>query len=297
MKTFRINAAHSAVLLLTLASASTTALAHGSAGNRVFPATLVVEDPAVADELTLPVISRFNDGHEGFGTETEAEWAKRITDNFGLSVEGGYVDGKEADGFENISLGAKYQFYKNDEHEFITSLGLGWEIGGTSSNDVGEDFSTLTPTFYFGKGMGDLGDGLSYLRPLALTGAVGVAFPTDRYTDDEKNAKTLEWGFTLQYSLPYLQQHVKDLGLGETLGNVTPVIEFAMETPFDQGDHHHGTTGTINPGLIWSNESFQLGAQAILPANGDSGDGVGARVQLHFYLDDLFPNSLGKPIW
>lgn len=295
MKIFRKPAAHSAVVILTLFSSGTAALAHGIAGNRVFPATMAVEDPAVADELTLPQVSRFKEGDEGWATETEGEYSKRITDDFGLSVEGGYVDGKDAQGWDNIGIGAKYMVYKSDAHEFMTSVGLDWDIGDTGSDNIGEDFSTLTPTWYFGKGMGDLGDSVPYLRPFAVTGAVGVGFPTDRHTDGEENAKMLDWGFTLQYSLPYLQQHVKDIGLGEMLGGITPVVEFAMETPFD-GDEH-GTTGTINPGLIWSNGSVQVGAEAIVPVNNDSGDGVGARVQLHFYLDDLLPTSLGKPIW
>jgi hypothetical protein len=33
---------------------STPVLAHGVAGDRFFPATLAVDDPAVADELSLP---------------------------------------------------------------------------------------------------------------------------------------------------------------------------------------------------------------------------------------------------
>jgi hypothetical protein len=34
----------------------------------------------------------------------------------------------------------------------------------------------------------------------------------------------------------------------------------------------------------------------IIPTNSASGHGIGGVVQLHFYLDDLFPNTIGKPI-
>ena len=41
---------------------------------------------------------------------------------------------------------------------------------------------------------------------------------------------------------------------------------------------------------------MQIGAEAIIPINRQSGHGLGALVQLHFYLDDIFPNIFGKPI-
>ena len=281
--------------VLTMAGAQ-AANAHGVAGNREFPATLAVEDPSVADELTLPQINRFSEGDEGWGTESEIEYSKRLTDDFALSIGGAYVDGKEASGWDNIELGAKYQLFKSDDHEALVSVGLGWDIGGSGADAIGENFSTLTPTIYFGKGFGDVGGDFSLVKPFALTGSVGVAFPTDRHSSEEEiNPDVLQWGWTVQYSLPYLQQHVKDVGLPQPLSQVVPVIEFAFETPLN-GDSNK-TTGTINPGFIWSNETMQIGAEAILPLNDESGDGVGARVQLHFFLDDLLPGNLGKPVF
>src|SRR5207248_5346811 len=53
---------------------------------------------------------------------------------------------------------------------------------------------------------------------------------------------------------------------------------------------------TIQPGIIWSGTYFQIGAEAIIPVNKRSGHGYGGVVQLHVYLDDIFPNSIGKPI-
>jgi hypothetical protein len=49
--------------------------------------------------------------------------------------------------------------------------------------------------------------------------------------------------------------------------------------------------------LIWSGQSIQLAAEAVIPINRDSGDAVGFTVQLHFYLDDIFPSSIGKPVF
>jgi hypothetical protein len=73
------------------------------------------------------------------------------------------------------------------------------------------------------------------------------------------------------------------------------VVELSVSSP--TGAHGGRTTGTINPGLIWSGQYIQLAAEAIVPVNRASGHGVGFIGQLHFYIDDLFPHSLGRPIF
>jgi hypothetical protein len=42
---------------------------------------------------------------------------------------------------------------------------------------------------------------------------------------------------------------------------------------------------------------LQFGVEAIIPVNSQSGTNVGVIAQLHIYLDDLFPRSIGKPIF
>jgi hypothetical protein len=275
-------------------AASHPALAHGRAGERVFPATMAIEDPAVTDELTLPQVQSFKEredsGDAPRATEYSAEYSKRITPDFGLSVEGAWVDGADNDGFDNVGIGAKYQLFRNDVHEMMGAVGLDWDIGHTGNRNIGEHFSTLTPAFTFGKGFGDLPDSVEMLKPFAVTGSLGIAVPM---RDGESNL--LETGFTLQYSIPYMQQHVKDAGLGAPFNNMIPIVEFALETPLDHTDGHR-TTGTINPGVIWMGEGMQFGAEAVLPLNHDSGSGVGVLVNMHFALDDLFPGSIGKPL-
>jgi hypothetical protein len=53
----------------------------------------------------------------------------------------------------------------------------------------------------------------------------------------------------------------------------------------------------VQPGLIWSGQYYQLGAEMIVPVNSLSGHGIGGLVQFHLYLDDLFPRSVGKPLF
>jgi hypothetical protein len=39
-----------------------------------------------------------------------------------------------------------------------------------------------------------------------------------------------------------------------------------------------------------------MGVEAVVPINARSGHGVGIQAQLHFFLDDIFPNGIGRPL-
>jgi hypothetical protein len=292
--------------------------AHGFAGSRFFPATLVIDDPFVNDELSLPTVSSIVTPNEGGTRDTEVavDIAKRITPNFGVEVGESISNLKpphqsSQSGFGNLELGAKYEFFENDEHETLLSAGVGVEVGGTGSKDVDADsFTTWAPGVFFGKGFGDLPNTVSFLRPFAITGQVGVAIPTsastqtmtldektgEREIDIERHSDVLEWGFALEYSVIYLQEQVKEIGLRAPFDRLIPLVEFAFETPLSR-EQSGQTTGTINPGVIWSGKYFQVGAEAMIPVNSRTGSDVGFIAQLHFYLDDLFPHSLGRPLF
>ena len=281
-------------------------LAHGFAGKRFFPATPTTEDPFVADELSLPTVTQrrlaaSDEGPASRLTSTSLDYTKRITSNFGVGFGASYLrfaneDGSTQNGFDNLEASAKYQFHKSDAHESIASIGLDWDIGGSGAHSVGaEPFSTLTPSLFYGKGFGDLPEGLSYLRPLAITGSAGIAFPTRRSTGDEQHPDSLKLGFAIEYSLPYLQSFVKDVGLPAPFNRMVPLVEFDLEKPIDRGAS--GFTGTVNPGILWAGKSMQLAVEAIVPVNSRTGGGKGILFQVHFFLDDLFPRGIGKPIF
>jgi hypothetical protein len=291
------------------------AFAHGVAGKRFFPATPTTEDPFVADELSLPIIARRKTAASGdepatLVTTTAAEFTKRITPNFGLGFGANYLrlrpEGAEPQrGFDNLSASAKYQFYKNDQQEAIMSVGADWDIGGSGAKRVGaESFSTVTPGFFFGKGFGALPDSMKFLRPFALTGVAGIAMPsrssTTTVNEDgdvtvERHPNVLKLGLALEYSLPYLQSFVKDVGLREPFNRMLPVVELALQKPLDRGGGP--TTGTLNPGVLWAGRYVQVGLEATIPVNSATGGKTGVLLQLHFFLDDLFPRSIGKPLF
>jgi hypothetical protein len=312
----RMRAALCGAAVAGLTCLSTPAFAHGFAGDRFFPATLATDDPAVADELSLPTISRIKTADDPAMRETDVsgEWSKRLTSKLGLTLAGTWTQleapgAPRASGFQNLETALKYQFLTNAAHETIVSAGVSAEWGGTGSARVGaESFSHVTPTLYFGKGMGDLPDGLASLKPVAITGVVGYAMPTrgHEFLQEpdcpacapirQSTARTLEWGVSFQYSLRYLQNQVKDLGLPVFVAQLTPLVEIAASTPV-ANTPGEGTTGTVNPGVIWSGRRVQFGIEAQLPMNRASGRSAGVLIQAHWFLDDLFPRSLGRPIW
>jgi hypothetical protein len=48
--------------------------------------------------------------------------------------------------------------------------------------------------------------------------------------------------------------------------------------------------------VIWVGNYYQVGAEAIIPVNRASGTGTGVIAQLHLYLDDIFPYTIGQPL-
>ena len=280
-----------------------TSSAHGFAGKRFFPTTFQVDDPFISDEFSI-LINRVK-GTDEKTTEIDIDYSKRIVPNFGLEFHEAYLhtradDGSSANGWDNLGVGAKWQFLTNEPHELILSIGTDIDVGGTGAHQVSESFSTITPALFFGKGLGDLPESVNFLKPFAVTGAIGPSFPTRRtnVTGDgtERNPTVLNWAFTLQYSLMYLQSFVKDIGLGAPFNRMIIVTEFPMQTNISQ-DNKGQTTGTVNPGIVWAGKFTQFGIAAEIPINSKSGKSVGILGLIHLYIDDLFPKSIGGPIF
>ena len=297
-------------------------IAHEIVGNRFFPATLGIDDPGVNDELSLPTVDSFKTGDDPPVRQRDisGEFSKRITEDFAISFGSTYTflsstdpTAAGANGFQNLETTFKYRLYKNPFHEFVMSVGLSVEWGGTGAKEVGADpFNTYTPTFYFGKGFGDLPDTLSWIRPVAITGQVGYAIPARNFTtalgidpdtgnqtaDTEFHPRVLNWGGTIQYSMPYLKSAVVDLGLPTFIDHLIPLVEATLQTPVANTlTSGRLTTGTINPGVIWVGSTFQFAIEALIPINRQSGSNVGVIAQLHLYLDDIDPRGIGKPIF
>jgi hypothetical protein len=302
--------------MFAVATVPNSADAHGFAGDRFFPATISTDDPFAASELSLPTVSvirQLGSGGPVKAVDLSTDLSVLLLPRTALTIGDGYqiirpANQRAQTGFDNLTASLLFEFYENDPHELITAVSLNWEIGGTGRRSIGaSSFSTFTPTFLLGKGLGDL-PSLAILRPLALTGEVGLAIPSragDRSVTFDPatgrnqvtispNPDTLQWGIAVEYSLIYLQEHVKDIGLRAPFDRLIPLVEFAMQTPVNR--FIGPTTGTVNPGIIWSGQYCQVGVEAIIPVNSHTGNNVGVVAQLHFYLDDILPKLFSKPL-
>jgi hypothetical protein len=297
-----------ALALVFAALPVTGAFAHCFVGARFFPATLAIDDPCVADELSLPTVSwsRTADTPPATEWDVSAEISKRITEDFGISIGDTWTQisqpgAPKMAGFGDLETTLQYQLLKDNEHEFAELLGLIVDWGGTGAinSGIATPYSLLTPTYYFGKGFGDLPDSAGWLRAFAVTGQIGYQIPT-RSFDVVQQAfipQVVPWGASIQYSMPYLKSEIQDLQLPDFINHLILIVEAQMTTPAANNfGNSPVTTGTINPGVIWVGSYFQVGLEAQVPVNRESGHGIGVLGQLHLYLDDMFPKTIGQPI-
>jgi hypothetical protein len=224
-------------------------------------------------------------------------YTKTIFPNFGLSVQDGPTWQRPGGyGWESLNTEAKYNFLCIPEFEFMASVGMTviWENTGAGTQT--QPFNVYQPVIDVGKGFGDLPKSLNILRPFAVTAELSESLPSHAWTNGNPNSTNINWGFTIQYSLPYYNSHVGEID-NDFFKHLIPLAEFAFSKPISNfAPGANQTTGTIQPGAIYMADTWQFALEAILPINSASGRGVGGVGELHFFFDDLFPNSLGKPI-
>jgi hypothetical protein len=306
--------------LLTMLAVGSTALtthahAHGFAGDHMFISTLLIDDPNVADEASLPTFQFLPSPADGGGTSysygLDFEFDKRITENFGFAIESGYSwltqpGAKTANGWDNLAVTLKYKPYVSAEHEFMLSVGVERDFARTGANGTNgaaldnDDSGSTTPRIYFGKGFGDIP--VPWLRPFALTGVLGYTVADKKLKVDPdgtpiNNGLSNGWngGLSLQYSMRYLSSQVKDYGLPDFVNKLTPVVELSWSSTASRPSQD--TTQYLwGVGVNYTATSWAVGVEALVPGNRNSGSHLGAVAQFHLYFDDLLPHSLGKPI-
>jgi hypothetical protein len=285
--------------------------AHGLEGDRFFPPTPLTDDPFAVDELSLPLV-QYNPASASNEIDITGSFSKEIFPKFALSIQDTYINlnpkgGPAQDGWSPITLNAKYQLLEIPDHEFILAVGSDFELGGTGSKGIPSSvsdsgynsYTTYTPNLYIGKGFNELPDGLKYLRPFAFTAVVGYSIPGEATNSDGSlNPNAVQWIGSLQYQLNYLQQHVEDVGIPKPFSNMIPLVEFQMSTPVNRySGALAGTTGTLNPGILWEGKYCQISAEASIPVNQQSGPAIGGLIQVQVFIDDLFPKIFGHPIF
>jgi hypothetical protein len=272
-----------------------------AAGDRVFPGTLILPQIAPTDEayiqgatpfsgMPVPLNTRRTDAIGFFG--------KTLTEDFGIRFKDVYtrldpVGRSSRYGWQTLTASAQYLAILDGPHEFLFSVGVDRQFGGTGAGSVQRPgFSGVgatTPSIYFGKGLGDFDIG--YLRPLAISGTFGYLI-----ADKSPRPDVVMPGFAIEYSIPYLQSKVRAFDLPDLIRGLTPITELFLTTPSGQA---HGTANTalIAPGVSYAGEGWQFGIEAMIPMTRATGKGLGVTAQFHVWLDYLFPNSFGRPVF
>lgn len=302
------------VVLMPCLIAAPAAQAHGIAGNRLFAGTLVFDDPAVGDEFAAGASQDFHPYLDNNVRDRAASvaFARVLTPTLSAGIDTGVArrnwGSVSQTGRAPTALMVKTALYRDNLHETLVAASLVYGIGHSGSQAVGANLpNTLSPGFFIGKGFGDTTDEHSWLRPFAIAGALVAELPLQRATTNltyqpasnqftpvrTENVPILHYGLAIEYSPYYRTSRFKpgELPEEEPLRQLVPLIEFGFDAPRGQA-----TRGTANPGIAYVGNSWQLAAEAIVPLNKAAGNGIGARIHLLLFLDDLVPSVFGKPL-
>jgi hypothetical protein len=298
-----------AVLAITTAGSIAAAMpahAHAVAGARVFVNTLLIDDPGVGDEANLPLFSVTSPNGKSTVTDLNFEYDKTIFSNLGLGAGTDWdwitqdaMDGnKSHGGFDDPYLQLKYRWILLPEHEFMSSVQISESCGRAGTTGIDSGYDTTTISGFFGKGLGDIP--VDLIRPFAITGELDYNMPNTGNASGYGGINTWSGGLTLQYSIPYLQSQIHDYGLPLVLANLTPLVELGWSSAASSSAFrptNNPTAFNLGTGAVWTGEYYSLSTELLWPLNGASGHGLGVIGQFHLYFDDLFPNTLGKPLF
>ena len=288
--------------------------AHGIAGNRYFPATSTFDDPAVADDFSFNTFksSSPTSVNSQVDSTLAVSGARLLTTNWALGFD--YAkDSVTQSGLAQAytkkdDIYIKTLFYRDDLNETLLSLSLGYGHAHTDLPYYGvSSKNSVMPALTFGKGMGNLDDGLSWLRPFALVGAIAADIPVQRspsfdgtaignfdfVNNQAQNFNSVHWGFAIEYSTLFLTDrfHHGYLPKDEPLHQFVPLVEFAFDS-----SPSYKTEGTMNPGLTYVEQTWQWSGELIVPLHQGAYKVTGFRAQLMFFLDDLIPTFFEKPL-
>ena len=261
----------SAVGTLLCGLTAGSAHAHGVVGQRSFIEPFIAEDVNPKNEFVIgrPEWDHSRDGRTlglGFGLE------KKLSDRFSITL--------------------KYSFFNDPAHEAIASCALE-SAAPTGTEKVGaEKDPSFKPFLLYGKGANELPDFLKYLRPLAVQGDAGFEISTDR-----DRTTTLAHNIAIEYSVPYLQQAVRDFGLPWPLNDFIGDTEFNFEHGVN-GEEHGRSKVFVTPGFVYMDRWVELGVAGRFPLNQAAHDELdwGIVWIVDLFIDDIFPWTKWQPL-
>ena len=280
----------------------TPAYPHAVCGDRIFPATLAIDDPGVTDELTA--------AHSFSGCRRTPTASQELdigaagrrrsfpTSRFRPAVaRPGCTPGR-------LSAGTRSTPKRNiSSCAFPSSSswprsGFDVEWGGSATgSQVGEP-NMYSPVLDVGLGFGALPTSMNFLRPFAVTGEVSTTTPGQAVWGERNVPHDVQLGLhaAIQPALLTMRTSARSATTSSSI-SFRPSSSLSPRRLPTPRTGTWGTTGTIQPGVVYMADKWQIAVEAVIPVNGASGHGAGVVASLDLFLDDIFPNSIGKPIF
>jgi hypothetical protein len=298
--------------IVSMASAS-PCLSHGTVGDYTFIEPLVAEDANPKNEFKMlrPGWVRGAEGREfglGFSLEKTIVPAPDWMSD-GVPTGGGIVsvelagswnysspsEGPPASGFGALEIMPKWAFLTLPEREMRLSVALEMDIPVGNAAVEEQHHTQMGPVFLWAKGFGrDFPETglLKYLRPLAIQGDFGFVPALGGATWHEMFADNV-----IEYSLPYLSNNVKDIGLPWPIRNMYPFVEF------NYNQLTRGPSGetfpqiNITPGVAFMNYYLEIavGTQLALNQATVPNDHASVLGLVDLFIDDIIPATRWTP--
>lgn len=286
------------------------AIAHGTVGDYTFLEPIVADDANPKNEFDIakPTWLRTADGREfslGFSVEKVLVAAPDSNGASGrglVSVEVGSAwlyqsprQGSPMRGFDDLEILPKWAFLTVPKHELRFSVGAKFVLPTGNPSVESQNHTQLGPEFLWAKGFGDLSNHglLKYLRPFGLQGDFGYIPALGGQTWHEMFADNV-----FEYSLPYLSNNVKDIGLTFPLRNMYAFTEINYNQLITGPPRQTFPQLLITPGFAFMNYYVQISVATQFALNNASVPNNHATVLglLDLFIDDIFPWTNWTPL-
>jgi hypothetical protein len=279
---------------------SQAAIAHGVVGDYVFLEPLITQDPTPANELDIlgPSWVRSSDANT-YAISSSIEKVLYLDDNHMPRVSAGVgtnwshastFEGPSRDGWDDLDMFAKFSPYYSLEHEFLISFVLQVQVPVGNQAVEEQNHTSVGPAFLWEKGMGDLPNwkGVKYLRPFGIQSDFGYLPAVGGHTSHNMVADA-----TIEYSLPYLSNNVKDIGLKWPLRNLYLFNEINYDQLITGPSGETFPSLLATPGIAYVSYHFELsiGTQFALNQASVSENHAAVLGLLDIFYDSIFTRA------
>ena len=301
-----------AALMVVLLSPCAKVWAHGVVGDYTFIEPIVADDANPKNEFDIlrPQETWTRDGREfglGFSFEktiipAPESYSNGVPGGGLVSVEIGseWLDqsprqGRNVSGFNDLEIFPKWAFLTIPSREFRLSIGAKFVLPTGNPSVQDQNHTQLGPEFLWANGFGQdfpKFGWAKFLRPFAIQGDFGYLPALGGSTYHEMFADNV-----IEYSLPYLSNDVKDIGLKWPLRNLYPYVEFNYDQLITGPSGQTFPQILVTPGLAFMGRYMELSVATQLALNNATVPNNHAAVigLLDLFIDDIFPRVSWTP--